>query len=122
MKTKNFGREFFGMGGFTPDTGKNFREEWANMTTEEKVEFINKREEAINSKGQEMGGFDADTMDKFCEEWLNKTPEEKTEFLNKRKEAFQNRSLPMFRFFRHFGFGRDERTYENIKRNKKDNV
>jgi len=119
METRDFGMGFFGRMGFDNDARKGFMEKWSEMTTEEKVDFMDKKMESMKNEGHSHKGFfgnrefSVEAMDNFCEDWQKKTVEEKEEFIKSKKEMMQrHRDFHMNGFMGHrhgdFGFGRDE--------------
>ncbi len=97
MMLRDFGMGFFGRMPFGSDPRKELFEKWSAMTPEEKVEFMDKRMEALNNGKREAGGFFGQreftvaSIDQRCEEWLKKTPEEKEAFIKERKEMMNKR-------------------------------
>ncbi|MDR2914445.1 MAG: hypothetical protein LBV74_06405 [Tannerella sp.] len=106
MMTKGFGMGFFGRGHFDKEARAKFREEWSNMTDSEKLDFMDKR---MNAMSDDPEHFSIEAIDVFCMEWMRKTPEEKEQFIHERKKAFKERMACMGGFFGHnrFGFGFD---------------
>lgn len=97
MMTKGIGMGFFGRIPFDREAKKKFQEEWSKMTDSEKLDYMNKRVEAM---GQDH--FSVEAIDTRCEEWLKKSPEEKQAFIDERKQAFESRMHGMHGHFGHF--------------------
>lgn len=101
MTGKDFKAGFFGRGHFDKEARTKFREEWTKMTDNEKLDFMNKRVDAMSDQREH---FSIEAIDVFCTEWMKKSPEEKEDFINERKRMFQERMACMNGFPGH-GFG-----------------
>ncbi|MDL2223686.1 hypothetical protein LJB92_00030 [Bacteroidales bacterium OttesenSCG-928-M06] len=97
MMTRDFGMGFFGRSPFCNEERKKNREEWAQMTDEQKLEFMNKRMEAMDRPDDH---FSVEAIDARCEKWIKMSSEEKEAFVKERKEAFKHK-MEHFHKFRH---------------------
>ncbi len=98
MTTKGFGMGFFGRNPFDKEARIKMKEQWSQMTDSEKLEFMNKRMDAI---GNHEDRFSVKAIDARCEEWMKLTLEEKQAFVDERKKAFENRMNHFGEFFNH---------------------
>jgi hypothetical protein len=83
---------------FRCEMREKFKEKWATMSDEEKLNFINKRMEGDE---EDRTSFFVNMIDEKCKKWMHKSTEEKEAFINEKKGFFKNR-----RRFRHHPFFR----------------
>jgi predicted Fe-S protein YdhL (DUF1289 family) len=111
MYMRNFGMGFFGRG-HCDDARKNFMEEWAKKSVEEKIDFVDKRMEAMGRAENCLSGFFdhvSGHLDRMRNEWEKMSADEKAESIRKREEAMKEGKFP------HDGhFGGDRFSIENI--------
>lgn len=106
MDIKDFGMDSFGRGRFGFGGKKEFFDKWSEMTSEEKVEFIDKRMEAMKEM-HDMHRPSVESIDNFCNEWSKKTIDEKEEFIAKKRDAMKEMHAHMDGFRGHgHGHGR----------------
>jgi len=96
MTPRGFGMGFFGRGPFDKEARINFKENWMKMSDSEKLEFMNKKMEALDSHEDH---FSVKSIDARCEEWMKMTQEEKEAFINERKKTMEERIAFMGGFF-----------------------
>lgn len=87
MERIDFRTAFFGGRNRGFDFGADDRrEKWMKMTNEEKIEFMDKKMEAMGDSISDRGGFGFGGDDRR-EKWMKMTNEEKIEFMDKKMEA-----------------------------------
>lgn len=67
---------------------QDFRENWAKMSSEEKIKFMDEKMEAMKSFKLWKGFMGRGFGHHFADKWEQMSKDEKTEFLNKRSECF----------------------------------
>ncbi|WP_200814373.1 hypothetical protein [Parabacteroides sp. Marseille-P3160] len=107
MTARDFGMGFFGRIPFGADARKDFFAKWTKMTDAEKVEFMDKRIEAIHNGHCGRREFSVAAIDQRCEEWMKKTSEEKEAFVKEQQEmiAAFHEHAGFFGHGRGFDFG-----------------
>lgn len=97
MRKREFGIGFFGRNLFDKKARNIFQTKWAKMTDNERLDFMNKREERTR-----QDFFSVEAIDARCGEWMKKNTGEKEAFIKERREARAERFSSDF--CRH-GFG-----------------
>ncbi len=110
METRDFNAGFFGGRGFGGNMN-DCREKWSKMTSEEKVEMMDKRMNSMNNDESRHGFFghgrelNVESIDKRCEEWMKLTSEEKEKFIKEKNEWMNDFHSKMSGIRNFFGKG-----------------
>src|SRR5699024_10358607 len=92
----------FGPFHFQRGMREKFKERWAKMSDEEKLDFMNKR---IEETEDDRTSLFIKMIDEKCEKWMQKSTEEKEAFINEKKGPFKKRGRFMQHpFFRGMGY------------------